>query len=108
MSEWLDDDKALVAPPPSTKAPPRNTRMEGQSKGGEGVPEQQATGVPAHQAKGVPEQQVRGVPERWAEERPTVETARPPPQGAGIDPKATVGGSGRQRRFRKVYREADV
>ena len=46
MSEWLDDDEVPVAPPPSTKAPPRNTRTEGQSKEGEGVLEQQAMGVP--------------------------------------------------------------
>ena len=42
MSEWSDDDGAPVAPPPSTEAPPRNTRVEVQSKGGEGVPEQWA------------------------------------------------------------------
>ena len=100
MSEWSDDDGAPVAPYLSTEAPPHNTRMKERSKGGEGLPEQQA--------KGVPEQQARGIPEQQAEERPTVETARPPPQGAGIDPKATVGGSGRQRRFRKVYRQADT
>ena len=46
MSEWSDDDEVPVAPPPSTKAPPRNTRLEEQLKGGEGVPEQQAIGVP--------------------------------------------------------------
>ena len=63
MSEWSDDDGARVAPPLSTKAPPRNTRAEEQSKGGEGVPEQQA----------------EGVLERQAEGRPTAETARPPP-----------------------------
>ena len=39
MSEWSDDDEALVAPPPSIEAPLRNTRTEVQSKGGEGVPE---------------------------------------------------------------------
>ena len=42
MSEWSDDDGALVAPPPSTEAPPCNTCAEVQSKGGEGVPEQRA------------------------------------------------------------------
>ena len=47
MSEWSDDDEVPVAPPPSTKAPPHNTRVEEQPKGGEEVPEQQATGVPA-------------------------------------------------------------
>ena len=46
MFEWSDDDEVPVAPPPSTKAPPRNTRTEGQSKEGEGVLEQQAMGVP--------------------------------------------------------------
>ena len=42
MFEWLDDDRAPVAPPPSTVAPPRNTRAEVQSKGREGLPKQQA------------------------------------------------------------------
>ena len=56
MPKWSDDDKVPVAPPPSTKARPRNTCLKGQSKGGEEVPEQQATGVPVQQAKGVPEQ----------------------------------------------------
>ena len=46
MSEWSNDDEVPVAPPPSTKAPPCNMRAEEQSKGGEGVSEQQATGVP--------------------------------------------------------------
>ena len=104
MSEWSDDNEVPVAPPPSTKAPLRNTRVEEQSKGREGVPKQQAMGIPAQQAKGVPKQQARGVPEQRAEERPMVETVRPPPQGVGINPKATARGSGRQRRFRKVYR----
>ena len=63
MSEWSDDDEALVTPPPNTEAPPRNMRVEERSKGGEGVPEQPA--------KGVPEQQV--------ETKPTTETTRPPP-----------------------------
>ena len=40
MSEWSDDDRAPVAPPPSTKAPPRSSRVEEQPKGGEGVPKQ--------------------------------------------------------------------
>ena len=70
MSEWLDDDEAPVAPPPSTEVAPRNTRVEERSKGGEGVPKQLAKGVPEQQAKGVPEWQV--------EERPTAETTRPP------------------------------
>ena len=46
MSEWSDDDGALVAPLMSTEALPCNTREEVQSKGEEGVPEQQAKGVP--------------------------------------------------------------
>jgi len=69
--------------------------MEERSKGGEGVPEQQA--------KGVPEQQARGVLEQQAEERPMAKTARPPPHGAGVDPRVAPRGSGRQCRFRKVY-----
>ena len=77
--------------------------LEQQAKG---VPEQQARGVLERWAEGVPEQQARGVPERRAEERLTAETVGPPPQDAGIDPKATAGGSGRQRRFRKIYRKA--
>jgi len=83
MSELSDDYGAPVAPHLSTEAPSHSMRMEERSKGQEGVLEQQA--------KGVPEQQARGVPERWAEERPTVETAGPPPQDAGVDPKATAG-----------------
>ena len=55
MSEWSDDDGTPVAPPPSTEAPPHNTRVEVQSKGGEEVPERQAEGVLEQQAKGVPE-----------------------------------------------------
>ena len=46
MFEWSDDDGAPVAPPPSTKAPPRSTHVEEQPKEGEGVPEQWAKGVP--------------------------------------------------------------
>ena len=30
--EWSDDDETSVAPPPSTEAPPRSTRMEEQAK----------------------------------------------------------------------------
>ena len=55
MSEWSNDDEVPVAPPPSTEAPPSNTRMEEQSKGREGVPEQQAMGVPEQQATVVSE-----------------------------------------------------
>ena len=84
MSEWSDDDGAPVAPPPSTEVPPRNTRAEVQSKGGEGVPEQQA------------------------EERLTVGAARHPTQDTQADPRAVHGCSGRQRWFRTVYREAAV
>jgi len=83
MSEWSDDDEVPVAPPPSTIVPPRDTRVEGQSEGGEVVPEQQAMGVPMQQANGAPEQRARGVLERQVEERPMAETARPPPQGRG-------------------------
>ena len=92
MSEWLDDDEAISAPPPSTKVPPRDACVEVQQKGGEGVPEQQA----------------RGVPERQAEERLMVETMRSPPQGMQVDPRATPRGSRRQRQFKKVYRQADT
>ena len=84
MSEWSDDNGAPVAPPPSTEAPPCNTRMEVQSKGGEGVPEQQA------------------------EERPTVRAARPLAQGTRVDPRAMPGCSGTQRWFRTVYQEANM
>jgi len=46
MSKWSDDDRAPVAPPPSTEAPPRNTRMVERSKRAEGLHKQQAKGVP--------------------------------------------------------------
>ena len=45
MSEWSNDDKVLVAPPPSTKAPPCSTHVEEQLRGGEEVPQQQAMGA---------------------------------------------------------------
>ena len=69
----------------------------------EEVPEQQARGALERRAEEVPEQQARGAPNRWAKERLMVETMGPPPQDTGVDPKATARGSGRQRRFRKVY-----
>ena len=71
MSEWSDDDGAPVAPAPSTEAPPLNTRTEVQSKGGEGVPEQQA------------------------EERPTAGATRPLAQGTRVDPRTVPRCSGR-------------
>ena len=40
MFEWLDEDEVPVAPPPSTKAPPRSTCAEVRSKRGEEVPKQ--------------------------------------------------------------------
>ena len=79
MFEWSNDDEVLVAPPPSTKAPPRNTRVEVQSKRAEEVPEQRAREVPVQQAMGAPKQQAMGLLERQAEERSTVETTGPPP-----------------------------
>ena len=85
MSEWLDDNEALVAPPLSTCT-------EEQPKGGEGVHEQQA----------------KGVPEQQEEERPMTEATRPPPQGMWVDPRAAPRGSGRHHRFRKVYWEANT
>ena len=84
VSEWSDDDGALVAPPSSTEAPSRDTCVEVQPEGGEGVPEQQV------------------------EETPTAGEARPPAQDTRVDPKAVPGCSGRQRRFRTVYRKANV
>ena len=95
MSEWLDDDKVLVAPPPGTEVPPHNTRTEEHSKEREGFPEQRA--------KRVPEQWVREVLERQAE-RPTANTAKPPPHATLVDPKAKPRGSGRHHQFKKVYR----
>ena len=82
--EWLGDDEAPVAPPPSTKASSRNTRAEVQSEGREGVLEQQA------------------------ERTPTPGATRPPAPDTWVDPRVVPGCSGRQRRFITVYREADV
>ena len=53
-------------------------------------------------------QQAKGVLEHRAKERPTVETVRPPHLGTGVNPRAAPRGSGRQRQFRKVYRQADT
>ena len=95
--EWSDDDETSVAPPPNTESPSHSTCAEEQAKRGEEVPEQRARGVLAQQAT--------GVPERRMEQRSTVEEEGPPPQDAGVDPKATAGGSGRHRRFKKLYRQ---
>ena len=50
ISEWSNEDEAPVATHLSTKASSRNTRMEVQSEGGEGVPEQQAEETPMARA----------------------------------------------------------
>ena len=84
ISEWLDDNEAPVAPPLSTKASSCNKRVEVQSEGGEGVPKQQA------------------------EETPTVRAVRSLASAMWVDPRAALGCSGTQRRFRTIYREADV
>ena len=64
MLEWSDDDESSGAPPPSTEAPPRNTRVEEQVKRGEEVPKQWAMGVLEWQTMGVPAQQAEEVIER--------------------------------------------
>ena len=84
ISEWSDDDGDPVAPPPSTKASSHNVRAEVQSKGGEGVPEQQA------------------------EKTPTAGATRPLAQATWVEPRVVPGCSGRQRWFRTIYREVDV
>ena len=127
--DWSNDDEVSMAPPPSTKEPPRSTCVGDQSRGGKEVPEpqmrevpkqrarevpaQQTTGFPGGQATGVPEQQAEAnpehqaerVPERQAKQRSTVEEPRPPPQSTGVDPTAAPGGSGRHRRFKKLNRQ---
>ena len=118
MFKWSDDDEVLVAPPPSTKAPPRNMRAAVELRRSEEVPEQRAMGVrvPKQQARGVLERQVERVSEwqtkrvleQQAERRPMVEKVGPPPQSTGVDPTAVPGGSSRQRRFKKVYQQADM
>ena len=112
MFKWSDDNRVPAAPLPSMKAPPRSARMEEQSMGGAAVPQQHAMGVPEQQVGGalerqaeeVPEQQARRAPEQRVEERSTTETVGPPPQDVGVGPKATTGGTGWQRRFKKLYR----
>ena len=61
MSEWSDDGEAPVARPPITKASSRNTRAEVQSKGGGGVPEQQAEKTPTAEAARPPQPRPRGL-----------------------------------------------
>jgi len=82
--EWSDDDRAPIAPPPSTKASSRNTRAEVPSKGEEEVPEQQA------------------------EKMPTAGAARPLAQDMLVDPRAVPRCSRRQCWFITVYQEANV
>jgi len=62
--KWSDDDEIPVAPPPSTEAPPHNTRAAVKSKRGKEVPEQQVMGVVEQQAMGILEQRVEEVLER--------------------------------------------
>ena len=56
MIKWSDDDKNLVAPPPSVQTPSRITHVEEQPREDEEVPEQQTKEMPAERAIGVPEQ----------------------------------------------------
>ena len=49
-----------------------------------------------------------GVHEQQGEERPTTGVIRPLAQGTRVDPRVMPGCSRRQRRFRTIYREADV
>ena len=103
MIEWSDDDEVPVFPPPSTREPPRSTRMRDQSRVGEEItepetreipeqqvretPAQKSTGVPMERATEVPEQQTEANPEqqaetaleRRAEQTSTKEGLRPPP-----------------------------
>ena len=84
ISEWLDNDEALVAPSPSIKTSSRDMRVEAQSKGQEGFPKQRA------------------------EQVPIVGATRPLAQDTRVDPREKPGCSGRQRQFKTVYWEADV
>jgi len=127
--EWSDDDEDLVVSPLIMQAPPRSMHTEDQSGGGGEVPEpqtrdapgqrvrevpaQQTTGVPAGQVMGAPEQQAEVNPDpraeevlEWhAEQGPTVGEASPPPQNTAVDPITAPSGSGRHRRFKRVFRQ---
>ena len=121
MFDWSDDDEILMNHPPSTKGPPHNPRAEEQTEVSEEVhealtrrvPEQRAEGIAAQQmleittgrATEIPEQQTAVAPEQQAEPRPTEEEPRIPPPSTGVDPIATLGGSGRHRRFKKLNRQ---
>ena len=78
MFEWSDDDEVPMAPPPSTKEPPRSMRVEDQSRGGEEVPESQTREVPEQRAREVPAQQTMGVPEQQAEANSEQQAERAP------------------------------
>lgn len=78
MFEWSDDDRAPVTPPPST------IRVEVQSKGGEVVLKQQV------------------------EKALMVMATRPLTRDTWVVPRAVPRSSGRQRRFRTIYREDNV
>ncbi|XP_066365278.1 uncharacterized protein [Miscanthus floridulus] len=113
-----DDDEILMNPPPSTKGPPRNPRVEEQTRVGkevhealtrrvpeqraEGIAAQQTSEIPTGQAMEVPEQQTEADPERQAKPRLTEEEPRIPPPSTGVDPVATPGGLGRHRWFKKL------
>ena len=66
-----DDDEVLMAPPSSTKGPPRSTHAVDQSGRGEEVPEPQTREVPEQQAGEVHAQQTMGVPVGHATEVPS-------------------------------------
>ena len=108
MFDWSDDDEILMNPLPSTKEPPRNPRVEQQTRVGkevheaptrrvpehraEGIAAQQTSEIPVEQATEILEQQTVAAPEQQAEPRPTEEELRIPPPSIGVDPAATPEG----------------
>ena len=68
MFDWSDDDEILMNPPPSTKGPPRNPRVEDQTGVGEEVHEAPTRRVPEQRAEGIAAQQTSEIPTERAME----------------------------------------
>ena len=105
VMEWSDDDDNTVPPPPSVQTTSCKTRVEEQPRGSDKVLEQQATGVPEHQTELNPVVQAEQTLEQQAEQRPTVEEDKPPPNTTEVDPTAAPGGSNRPCRLKKAHRQ---
>ena len=71
----------------------------------EEIPVQRTIEVPSERTTVVPEQPTKANLGPQAQQRPTEEEPRVPPQSTRVDPTAALGGSGRHRWFKKLNRQ---